>query len=90
MRYPRFYEQIAARMCNAVKAGDVKTLQEEAAFCSTWGSELGLMGQLAEAFIDVMQEKPPAKRRTKPKAKPIEKADNSAPPPVVGGWVASR
>lgn len=88
MRYPKFCEQIAARMCNAVKAGDVKTLQDEASFCRSWGSELGLMGQLAEAFIDVMQEKPPAKKRPMPKAKPMQKADNSAPPPVAGGWVA--
>ena len=56
MRYPKFYEGIAARMCNAVKAGDIETLQQEAAFCATWGSELGLMGRLAEAFVDVMKQ----------------------------------
>ena len=90
MRYPRFYEQIAARMCNAVKAGDVKTLQHEAAFCRSWGSELGLLGQLAEVVGEVIQEKPPAKKRAKPKAKQKEKAEApSAPPPVVGGWVPS-
>ena len=88
MRYPRFYEQIAARMCNAVKAGDVETLQKEAAFCSSWGSELGLLGQFADSVIDVLKEKPPAKKRPKAKAKPKEEAAASCgPPPVVGGWV---
>jgi hypothetical protein len=96
MRYPKFYEQIAARMSNAVKAGDIAALQEEAAFCSSWGSELGLLGRFADSVIDVLKQKPPKQKPAtaspKPRAtrKPAATTAPTAPPAVAGGWTPGR
>ena len=93
MRYPRFYEGIAARLRSAVMDGDLEALQKEALFCKSWGAELGLLGEFADAVAVVLSDAPAKQRRSTPKAKTTAnnvrggEASPAAPPPVAGGWV---
>ena len=80
MRYPRFYEGIAARLRSAVMDGDLEALQKEALFCKSWGAELGLLGEFADAVAVVLSDAP-----AKPKKE--SKQESASPPPVAGGWV---
>ena len=94
--YPRFYDNIRARLVNTINNGDVQSLTSEIDFCMQWGEPLSSMGSIAQAALDRMQlvdEKP---RLINKKATANHRADGhgkgkaapvSSPPPVTGGWV---
>ena len=91
VRYPKFYSGVAARLRSAVIDGDLEALRKEALFCRSWGAELGLLGEFAEAVAEVLHEAPAKRSRSTTKAKKTPnnvrgyEASTAGPPPVAGG-----